>query len=168
MGFLRLLMRGLGGVRGAVGYALVLVVVGALVYDTVANAPEAQSVQARLRQELESITPLPHAVAGERSGSYKPRKAWVGRRYKTTAPYREIRTYYDVHLTKAGWSFHRQYGTQDWFRDFGGIKVEYCKGPYMAALDYAGDRADYGWVFSLDMTWNHTSLVDEWTGRVCK
>lgn len=166
--FLRSIKHALGGLRGTVGYAIVLAFISVLVYDHVVNSPKAELVQSRLRQELESITPLPGAVPGERSGSYKPRKAWVGRRYTTTASYAQIRAYYDVELTMRGWSFHREHGTRDWFRDFGGIKAEYCKGPYTASLDYAGDRADYGWVFSLDLTWNHTSLVDEWSGRVCK
>src|SRR5262249_14882781 len=150
------------------GYAIVLAFVIALVYDNIVNSPKAQMVQTRLRQELESVMPLPGAVTGERSGLYQPRRAWIGRRYTTTASYTQIRAYYDVELTRRGWSFHREYRTWDWFRDLGGIKVEYCKGPYTASLSYAGDRADYGWIFSLDLTWNHTSLVDEWSGRVCK
>ena len=166
--FLRLLKVALGGRRGAAGYVLVLTIVSAVVYDNVVNAPKAQMVQARLRQELESITPLPNAVPGERSGSYKPRMASVGRRYTTTAPYSQIRSYYDAELARRGWGFHREHGTRDWFRSFGGVKAEYCKGPYTASLDYAGDRADYVWVFSLDVTWGHDALLDEWSGRVCK
>src|SRR5262245_2299440 len=168
VGFWRLLMAALGGRSGAAGYAVVFAVVSALVYDHTVNAPKAQIVQARLRQELESITPLPNAVPGERSSSYKARRARAGRRFTTTAPYSQIRAYYDAELTRRGWSFHRERGTRDWFRDFGGVKAEYCKGPYTAALDYAGDRADYVWVFSLDLTWGDDSLIDEWSGRVCK
>ena len=166
--FWRLLSQGLGGGWGIVGYLLVLAVIGALVYDNASNGPKAQAVQNELRGELDSITPLANVVLAERSGSYKPRKAWVGRRYTTTAGYAAIRAHYDVEMPRHGWSFHREYRTRDWFRDFGGVTVEYCKGPYTASLDYAGDRAAYGWVFSLDLTWNHTWLVDEWSGRVCK
>ena len=94
MGFLRLLKQGLGGVRGAVGYALVLAVIGVVAYDHIANSPKAQVVQNRLRQELELIMPLPGAIPSERSGSYKPRMAWIGRRYTTTLSYAQIRAYY--------------------------------------------------------------------------
>lgn len=136
----------LGGRRGAAGYALVLTIVSAVVYDNGVNAPKAQMVQDRLRQELDSITPLPNAVPGKCSGSHKPRMAWVSNRYTTAAPYNQIRAYYDAELRRRGWSFHREHGTRDWFRDFGGVKTEYCKGPYRASLNYAGDRADYVWV----------------------
>jgi len=166
--FLQLLKVALGGRRGTAGYVIVLAIVSVVVYDNVVNAPKAQMVQARLRQEFESIRPLPSAVPGERSGSYKPRMAWVGRRYTTAAPYSQIRAYYDAELTTHGWNFHRERRTRDWFRDFGGVKAEYCKGPYTASLDYAGDRADYVWVFSLDLTWGHDALIDEWRGRACK
>ena len=107
-------------------------------------------------------------MPGERSGSYKPRMAWIGQRYTTTLSYAQIRAYYDAELARHGWSPHRERGTRDWFRDFGGRKVEYCKGPYTASLDYAGERANYGWVFSLDLTWGHEALIDEWSGKVCK
>ena len=42
--FFRLVKQGLGGVRGAVAYALVLTVVSAIVYDHIANSPKAQAV----------------------------------------------------------------------------------------------------------------------------
>ena len=150
------------------GYALVLAVIGVVAYDHIANSPKAQVVQNRLRQELELIMPLPGAIPSERSGSYKPRMAWIGRRYTTTLSYAQIRAYYDAELSRHGWSLHRERGTRDWFRDFGGRKAEYCKGPYAASLDYAGERANYGWVFSLDLTWGHDGLIDEWSGKVCK
>jgi len=71
--FLRGVIHALGGIQGTVGYAVVLAILGALVYDHKVNAPKARVVQNRLRQEFGSITPLPGAVPGERSGSYKPR-----------------------------------------------------------------------------------------------
>ena len=168
VGFFRILKQGLGGGRGAIGYALVLAVVGAIVYDHVSNSPRAQVVQHRLRQELESITPLPGAEPSERNGGYKPRMASIGWRYTTTLSYAQIRAYYDGELARHGWSFLRERGSRDWFRDLGGRKAEYCKGPYTASLDYAGERANYGWVFSLDLTWGHEALIDEWSGKVCK
>ena len=166
--FLRGVNHALGGMQGTVGYAMVLALIGAFVYDHNVNAPKAQVVQNRLRQEFGSIMPLPGAAPGERSGSYKPRMASIGQRYTTTLSYAQIRTHYDAELARHGWSPHREWGTRDWFRDFGGRQAEYCKGPYTASLDYAGERADYRWVFSLDLTWGHESLVDEWSGRVCK
>ena len=104
----------------------------------------------------------------DRAGSYKARSAWIDRTYNTTASYAQIRGHYDAELTKRGWSFHREHRTRDWFRDLGGVKTQYCKGPYTASLRYAGTRADYGWVFSLGLSWGGEALVDEWTGRICK
>jgi hypothetical protein len=51
------------------------------------------------------------------------------------------------------------------------MRDAYCKGPYTAELqylDHAEDRVDYVWVFSLAVMWGNDSLIDEWTGRVCK
>src|SRR6267142_4673434 len=143
-------------IRTTIGPAIILACIGLVVYDYVANSPRAQAVQSDLRQELESITPLPGAALRERSGSYKSRMAYVGRTYNTTASYTQIRSYYETELARRGWTFHRAHGTRDWFRDFGGVKAEYCKGSYTASLQYAGDRADYGWVFSLEVSWATT------------
>ena len=158
--------RTLAAVRAGLGPAVVLTVIGLIVYDHVTNAPKARAIQTVLPAELDSIAPLPGAVLRDRAGSYKARRARVDRTYNTTASYTQIRGHYDAELTKHGWSFHREHRTRVWFRDLGGMETQYCKGSYTASLQYAG-RSD-GWTFSLDPSWGGEALVDEWTGRICK
>jgi hypothetical protein len=119
-----------------------------------------EAAQKELEQEFKAVTPLPGASPRNYHASHKSGQALVGGAYSTNLP--------DEELARRGWKFHEEYGLEDWGRDFGGRKAEYCKGGYKASLQYAGERADYGWVFALDLSWGLDSLVDRWQGNICK
>ena len=132
------------------------------------NSRKGETAQKQLEQEFKAITPLPGASPRNYHASHKSGQALVGSTYSTNLPYGEIRNYYDEELARQGWRFHEEYGLEDWGGDFGGRTAEYCKGAYKASLQYAGERANYGWVFALDLSWGLDSLVDRWQGNVCK
>ena len=137
-------------------------------YGWLVNAPHAKSIETDLKREFDSIGRLPGAERRDHYVSHKTQQALVGSSYSTTKPYSEIRKHYDEELARRGWKFHREQEVADWGRDLGGRTTEYCKGDYRASLQYAGQSANYGWVFALDLSWGLDSLVDRWRGRTCR
>jgi len=96
---------------------------------------------------------LPDAKTINFNKSHKPRQALVGSKYSTNLNYAEIRKYYDKELENHGWHFINEKAVRDWGRDFGGKIAHYRKGNYTASLQYAGNPKEYGWAYSLDLTW---------------
>ena len=149
------------------GPVLVLLFVAYLVYDYAVNAPKAALAQRELEQEFKSIKPLPGAVAGNYHASHDTQQSLVGSSYSTELSYREIRAYYDAELARRGWRFQKEEGLRDWGRDFGGRSAHYFKGNYAASLQYAGENADYGWDYALELSWGLVAPVDDRRGDVC-
>lgn len=71
--------------------------------------------------------------------------------------YPEIRSFYDQEFARNAWRFIRQEPVRDWGRDFGGVTATYCKGSYRASVQYAGAKAEYGWDYSIDLSWGQYS-----------
>ena len=112
-----------------------------------------------MKREFATIPVLPGATAVSTSDSWKPglnRKdgqALVGANYSSRAPYSEIRAHYDSALRERGWRGICEESVKDWGKDLGGRSREYRKGDLRAALQFAGDRAEYGWTYAFDLTW---------------
>lgn len=151
-----------------VGLTFVVGFIAFVAYDYLVNAPRARLAENDLKREFQSIVSLPGAVVRNHHSLHRSQQASVGGTYATSVSYVEIRKYYDEELARRGWTFHREREIRDWGRNLGGRTVEYCKGEYRASLQYAGERADYGWVFALDLSWGLDSLMDRWLGNVCK
>lgn len=136
-----------------VGLAALSLLVAVTACDFLADPSKGESAQTELEREFKAITPPPGATPRDYHASHKSRQALVGSGYSSDLPFEGIRKYYDEELAKNGWKFHDEYALRDRGRDFGGRTVEYCKGEYRASLVYAGERANYGWVYAIDLSW---------------
>jgi hypothetical protein len=144
----------LWGIAGAILFlAFILAFVALTTFHFVINAPNAALVQRELEQEFQSIKPLPDAIPLRFHASHKTHQSLVVSTYSTRLSYPEIRKYYDSELSAHGWKFQVEHNLKDWGRDFGGRTAEYTKGSYTASLPYAGEKANYGWVYGLDLSW---------------
>ncbi|MBN3786750.1 hypothetical protein [Burkholderia sp. Ac-20353] len=138
------------------------------IYDHRVNTPKAASAQNILEREFQAIKPLPGATVVSFYADHKTSQALTGSMYSTTATYAEIRQYYDGELARLGWKFQTEEPVRDWWRDLGGRTAHYRKNGYSANLQYAGEKADAGWVYTLDLSWGLEPLLGERRARVCK
>lgn len=139
-----------------------------MVYDFTVNAPKAASVLNTLEDEFKSVEPLPEARSCCYFATHKTSQALVTSKYSTSLPYAAIREHYDAELSRRGWIFYEEDETRDWGMDFGGKTARYCKGEFRASLEYAGERADYGWDYAFSVSWGLDSLVDKYSGKFSK
>jgi hypothetical protein len=79
--------------------------------------------------------------------------AYVGVTYSSNLTYEAIRSHYDTETARRGWAPCGEKRSLDWFRDLGGVTRVYCKNELKAKLEYAGDRANYGWDYGFGVTW---------------
>ncbi len=118
------------------------------------SKPHGSSVLKALEQEYEQVRPPPGArLLGALSRTNKTSQALVDGNYTTSARYPELRSYYDNELARHGWTPCGERPLKDWFTDLGGVSRTYCKGELRAHLQYAGERANYGWDFDFNMSW---------------
>jgi signal peptidase I len=105
--------------------------------------------------EYNLLKPFPNSVCNKLSSSNKERQALVSASYLSDKPYNEIRQFYIDEAAKNGWTFfkeetvHGGYG----FIDEGGKNLKFRKGQYTLDIQYAGEKADYGWNFGVSMSW---------------
>lgn len=121
-----------------------------------------------LSMDFASIHPFPAAHAVDKSAeSVKPSSIELvnqlesqikipltGSAYVTASPGEDIVKYYDGELGRNGWKYACVKPLRDWGKDLGGWQRIYLKNGYLAALEYAGEKADFGWTYALDLTWS--------------
>jgi hypothetical protein len=144
------------------GFVPVGIVLGFGIYDFLKNGPEAARVQAELENELRMISPPSGATSAGLHRSNKPRQALVSNTYCSSLKYVEIRNYYDKELANHGWTFYREVPLKDWGRDFGGKEAEYCKGPYRATIEYAGDGVADSWNYAFSLSWGLGAVFEKY------
>ena len=142
-----------------------------IVYDVIDgfindDEPKAAQIQQELEHEFEAINPITQSGYYDYLAAHKSRNASVSGAFSTNLTFPEVRNYYDQELARNGWKFDKEERVQDWWRDFGGGSVQYCKGNYRAFLQYAGENADYGWNFSLSLSWRLEN--EKLTANDCK
>jgi hypothetical protein len=54
---------------------------------------------------------------------------------------------------------------KDWGQDLGGRTARYCKGKYRADLQYAGERANYGWDYAFSLSWGLDAIFEKYPER---
>jgi hypothetical protein len=115
--------------------------------------PKAIRIESELKDELNSIQQFPNATLKSSNSSHKDKLAAVWSTYITNYKYEDIRKYYDVELAKHGWQFVKEVNDKDWGKDLGGKSAYYRKGEYVLTLQYAGDKANNGWTYGIDLSW---------------
>ena len=80
-------------------------------------------------------------------------KALISKHFQSKAGYEEVRRFYLDRLTQNGWKLSGEKQIKDWGRDFGGHELYFRKGDFHIAIEYAGERADYGWDYGISAGW---------------
>ena len=138
------------------GLASAVVLVVLFVADHFVNGKRGEEFHQQLLYEITQIKPLQNTSTVSSTDSFScwnPGKALVGRRYRTTLPYSQIRNYYDAELRSHNWVLTEDKPLTNWGKYVGGRIVRYCKGPMSCSLQYAGEEAESGWTYALDLTW---------------
>jgi hypothetical protein len=106
-----------------------------------------------LKAEFNLIQPLPGALRTNLTARSKGGKqAIVSARFKTNKSYDEIRTFYFDEALKNGWTFSKEATKTDWGSDLGGKTIDFYKDEYELSIQYAGEKADYGWDFAVSLS----------------
>jgi len=127
----------------------------ASILGTAMAQPKGNRMLPAIEREFTQINSPPEArLAGEVSEFSKMSLAYIGANYTTRLRYEELRAQYDSETARYGWSPCGEQPLRDWFSDLGGRTRKYCKGELHAHLQYAGERANYGWDFAFSVTWD--------------
>jgi hypothetical protein len=109
------------------------------------------NAQALAEQEISRLGQIPRVSLVSDRSYHRPNTVLATRMFVGAHAFSEIRSFYDDAFSKAGWRFAGERSVQDWWRDFGGKSVTYCKAGYVASVEYAGTTAQYGWNFSVSV-----------------
>jgi len=69
--------------------------------------------------------------------------------FRASTNFHELLDFYSSQLERNGWHLVGQTTMRDWGRDFGGMNATFCKNELQIDLQYAGERASYGWQYAL-------------------
>jgi len=94
--------------------------------------------------EIDHYSPKPHALS---------RSEFIMSTYSAESNYDQIRAYYRTEFKKHGWTGIRGTNFLQSGEYLGGRLLEYKKGELVAQLRYAGEEANYGWDYSISISW---------------
>ena len=134
------------------GWGLLLLFSIPLVLYVVVAQPKERQTESALQVEFSRIAPLPQATP-VRYNYYAESDMPYGATYTTTLAFEQVVEYYDEELARWGWQKAAEKKVYVWGADLGGRSITYCKGKYSAVLQYAGERANWGWIFGLSLSW---------------
>ena len=81
-------------------------------------------------------------------------KATVSKTFRSEAPYDQVRGFYVERLEQDGWKIDGEKQLKDWGSDFGGHEIRFRKSDLSIAIEYAGEKADYGWQYGIAVSWS--------------
>jgi hypothetical protein len=96
----------------------------------------------------------PGMIEGNVHRTSRGNQALLGKEYKSSVNYETLKSFYTENLTQSGWKFLREKQVKDWGRDLGGRELEFQKGEYILDIQYSGEKANYGWQYTIDIDWD--------------
>ena len=72
--------------------------------------------------------------------------------YQSDVRYDELKSYYIEQLKPLGWRLIAEKSVKDWWRDLGGRELTFQRGDYLLNIEFAGEKADYGWNYAISIT----------------
>jgi hypothetical protein len=141
----------------AIGPILSAIVLTWIIWPVV-FAPNANSEQRFLTDEFNSLPLPPLTQLTTLDVSPKRGRVLLIGTYKSSRRYEDLKSFYGSELESRGWRNAREEKVTDWGRDFGGRQVHFCRGPYEAVLQYAGERSHYDYDYAFTMTWHLRKL----------
>jgi hypothetical protein len=136
-----------------IGLAYALIYLSFFAYDEIENGPVAEKVKQSLESEFKLIEPLPGSKLVSYNSSSKPHIAGCGATYNSKKSIEEIKYHYDEQLIMNGWAYQGIEKVKGGGEDLGGKSIRYCKDDKSAAIQYAGENADYGWTYGVSFSW---------------
>ncbi len=82
-----------------------------------------------------------------------PNIASLGLKFKSNAPFEDVKRFYVEKLTRDGWQLEEDRKLSDWGRDMGGRLLEFQKGEYQISIEKAG-RNNNDWGYAINFSWN--------------
>lgn len=119
------------------------------------NNPKISGIENSLKKEYSCIQQLPYSTLINLESSHKSDRALVDAQFKTDKNFDEIKKFYDGQLSKLDWVNENEQSIKDWNRDLGGYIIHYTKGEYSLDIQYAGNMANYGWTYSIAISWGY-------------
>lgn len=115
--------------------------------EDAAKLQEVRSVWARLpsypgMQEIDSKTESGYG------------KALVSKKFRSDARYDEVRRFYVESLGRDGWEIYGEKQLKGFGSNFGGYEIRFLKSDLSIVIEYAGDKADYGWQYGIAVSWS--------------
>lgn len=138
-----------------IGFILLVMVIGFAFYNTKDLITEGAIKKEELMNEYNLLQPLPGTLRTTLSSHNKSNSAIVSASYRSSKNYEEIKSFYMDEAKKNGWVFVNEETVSDWGRDFGGKSLHFRKGDYTLSIQYAGEKADYGWDFGVSLAWSY-------------
>jgi hypothetical protein len=82
-------------------------------------------------------------------------KAYISKTFRCDEKYEIVRSFYMERLTQNGWKANSEKQLSDWGKDVGGIELEFQKAEFQINIQFAGERADYGWDYGITIGWDN-------------
>src|SRR6185503_185485 len=129
---------------------VVLAVIGAAL--SVGCGPNSDGSKLRDLEQLQQTLPVfPLLVEISVHRDSKATLAGINRLYRSDARYVDVRQFYVNELTKTGWEYSGERSIKDWGTDFGGRELVFRRNEYKFSVTYAGEKANYGWDYAIDI-----------------
>ena len=128
-----------------------------VIWHHLTYGPRTRAKVPQLEAASALVTAPPEDQLVHRHVTSKSGQVLVDRTYQSQRDYAALRAFYDSALTAHGWIFDREKPVHEWGKDLGGKTARYRRGEDCASLQYAGEKANHGWTYSLSFTW-------DWTG----
>jgi hypothetical protein len=111
-----------------------------------------EDLQAAVDREISRVGAPPGATLKSAGSYHRPGNALATQQFAGALKFSEVRSFYEVVLSGMGWRFISESSLRDSGRDLGEKQLTYCKGEYIASVQYAGSRTHIGWDFALSIT----------------
>jgi hypothetical protein len=138
-------------------HLILLLVVAAAYIALLVSGSKAEErskvMQAKLEAEFKALPSFPRATKAGGSTGRRSGHGIFGASYSSSAMLPEIRAFYDSMLLPRGWHFAGEEPLRVWGEDLGGYSIKYHKGDFTASLQYAGQRAHFGWDYTFTLSW---------------
>jgi hypothetical protein len=115
--------------------------------EDAAKLEEVKSVLAR----LPSYPGMQETNSSTTSGGGK---AMISKKFRSDARYEEVKRFYVKHLEQDGWKIYGEKQLTDLGSDFGGYEIRFRKSDLSIAIEYAGEKTDYGWQYAIAVSWS--------------
>lgn len=134
----------------------VLLVVALYMAVSTFEARVGQNADGHKYEEIEQLwndLPIyPGMIEIGNSSNSVARKAHIEKKFKSDAPYDEVKQYYINKLRDHGWLFERERQLTNWGRDQGGRELKFRNGERDLTIEYAG-TAGFGWDYGIGIYW---------------